>query len=185
MGGSNSSREHRGGGFTGLNRRPFVHIRKSDPIAEIDEALTNSNVTLPGNFSGEFCNQHPQVLTRVVINILAVDDETSITTSVRLALKPLDGNVDVLADGLEAFDRIRERPAHYHVLILDHAMKKMSGLELLLALPLNSFPKGVILLSGCLTEDLKQKYTSLGVSKILEKPFDVEELRRIVLETVA
>lgn len=59
-------------------------------------------------------------------------------------------------------------------------MEKVSGLELLLGVPLSSFPLGVIVLSGCLTKDLKQQYTSLGVAKILEKPFDVEELRQTV-----
>lgn len=119
-------------------------------------------------------------MTQTALNILAVDDESSITTSVRLALKPLNYSVDVLADGSEALKRIREMPLHYHVLIVDHAMEKVSGLELLLGAPLNSFPMGVIVLSGCLTENLKQQYAALGVAKILEKPFDVEELRQTI-----
>ena len=116
------------------------------------------------------------------LNILVVDDELPVTESLRAVLKNAGHSVDAVHDGEDALARLREVPDHYQILITDHLMRKVSGLEFLVQLPLNGFHGKIIVLSGYLTLELDAKYRALGVDKIMKKPFDVEELRRAVEE---
>ena len=116
------------------------------------------------------------------MNILVVDDEWSVTASVKEVLKGMGHVVDVLHDGADALARLIEWPHHYHVLITDHQMKKVSGIELLEQFEGKLFGGKIVVMSGSLTEDLEAKYLSLGAHKILKKPFGVSELRQAVAE---
>ncbi len=115
-------------------------------------------------------------------NILAADDEKSVTTSVSFVLKRAGHAVDVVSDGSDALARIAERPGHYHILITDHLMVKVSGLELLSHLRKAGFHGKIIVLSGNLTTQLEEEYRKLGADKFIHKPFELEELRHAVEE---
>lgn len=116
------------------------------------------------------------------LNILAVDDEKSITASIRFVLKRQGHTVDAVSDGADALARLAELPGHYDILITDHAMCKVSGLELLTLLPVNTFKGKIVVLSGYLTLELEAKYRSLGAHRIIRKPFELDELRQAVEE---
>jgi|ERR1700677_2696836 len=115
-------------------------------------------------------------------NILVADDEKPVTTSVSFVLKRVGHTVDVVFDGVDALARIGENPAHYHILITDHLMLKMSGLELLVKLRKTPFKGKVIVLSGNLTAQLEEEYAKLGANKFIHKPFEIAELREAVEE---
>jgi len=116
------------------------------------------------------------------LNILVVDDEESICAAIKVVLKSAGHAVDVVHDGEEGLARLRELPNHYHIVITDHSMKKVSGLEFMVQLPVNTFKGKIIVLSAYLTPELKNKYRVLGADRIMEKPFDVVELRKYVAE---
>jgi two-component system chemotaxis response regulator CheY len=116
------------------------------------------------------------------LNILAVDDEPQITDLIRVILQNAGHSVDVLHDGGEALARLTELPGHYHLLITDHVMRKVSGLEFLVQLPMNVFKGRIIVLTGNLTPELDAKYRALGVDRIMRKPFNADELRQTVEE---
>lgn len=109
-----------------------------------------------------------------------VDDDAPVAASIKFVLKQAGHAVDVTHDGPETIARLQELPAHYDVLITDHAMPRMSGLELLVKLPLNMFKDKIILISAYLNTELERKYTALGAGKILHKPFEVDDLRKAV-----
>ena len=117
-----------------------------------------------------------------VLNILSVDDEKSVSTSIRLALKSLDCKVDVLHSGKEALAKINESPDHYRILIVDHLTPGVTGLDLLKQLKPTPFKGKIIVLSAHLTEGLEAEYRAIGADKIMRKPFDVDELRKAVEE---
>jgi len=114
------------------------------------------------------------------LNILSVDDEKAVTTTIKVLLKQSGHSVDVLHDGQEALSRLTDRPDHYDILIVDHFMPKVLGLELLIQLPINVFKGRIIVLSAHLTQELEAQYLALGADKIMRKPFDVDELRHAV-----
>src|ERR1039458_5544270 len=100
------------------------------------------------------------------LNILSVDDENSVTASVRLALKSMGHTVDVLHGGSEALAKLKESPDHYHILITDHLMPGVTGLDLLKQLKPTAFKGRIIVLSAHLTEDLEEKYQAIGADRI-------------------
>ena len=85
-------------------------------------------------------------------------------------------------DGEDALARLKELPNHYHILITDHLMKRVSGLEFLVKLPVNVFKGRIIVLSGYFSLDLDAKYRALKVDRIMRKPFELDDLRRTVEE---
>lgn len=116
------------------------------------------------------------------LNILVVDDELPIAESIRAVLREGGHSIDAVRDGGDALARLAALPVHYHIMIMDHLMHKVSGLEFLVQLPMNVFKGKIIVLSGFLTLELDAKYRALGVDRIMRKPFGADELRRAVEE---
>ncbi len=114
------------------------------------------------------------------LHILLADDETSVTTSVSFVLKNAGHSVDIVHDGQEAFELLQKSPDEYQLLITDHLMQKVSGLELVQKLGKTKFHGRIFVLSAYLTGDLETSYRKMGVSHFMDKPFDVADLRNAV-----
>jgi len=117
-----------------------------------------------------------------ILNILVVDDEPSTVISVAAVLKRCGHIVEGVPDGEDALTRLSENLHRYHIVITDHAMEKVTGLELLTALRATAFRGKVVVLSAYLTYDLKLSYHALGVDRLIPKPFELAELRTAVEE---
>lgn len=113
-------------------------------------------------------------------NILVADDEKSVTTSVSLVLKRAGHVVDAVPDGEDAYAKIIQDPVRYQILITDHLMVKVSGLELVARLQKSDFRGKILVLSGNLTAQIEEAYHKLGIQKIIHKPFELSELRDAV-----
>jgi len=116
------------------------------------------------------------------LNILVVDDEPSTVISIAVVLKAQGHIVDGVPDGEDAISRLKEDIHRYHIIITDHAMRKVSGLEMLRAVRTTPFRGKVMVLSAHLSYDLKLSYHSLGVDRLISKPFELTELRVAVEE---
>jgi CheY-like chemotaxis protein len=68
------------------------------------------------------------------------------------------------------------------LVITDHSMPRMRGLELVSRLRGAGYQGKVIVLSAHLSQHNRTLYDSLGVEAVLPKPFDVDALRQIVAE---
>jgi len=117
-----------------------------------------------------------------VLNILAVDDELSVAISIRLALKAKGHSIDVTHSARDALERIKLFPAHYQILITDHLMPEMTGLELVKQLKVTAFNGKIIILSAYLTIELENQYRAAGADRIMQKPFDLDDLKKAVKE---
>jgi two-component system response regulator YesN len=118
----------------------------------------------------------------VNLNILAIDDEEVVTELINALFQRMGHSVDQLHNAQDALSRIKNSPDHYDILITDHLMHKVTGLELLSQLPKNSFKGKIIVISGYMTNELENEYRALGASKIIRKPFNIDELRKAVEE---
>ena len=113
-------------------------------------------------------------------HVLLADDEKSTVISVAFVLRHCGYEVDTVSDGGEALLRLKNDAKHYQILITDHAMLRVSGLELVAELRATDFRGKIVVLSANLTQELMDSYRSLGADCFIAKPFDLADLRKAV-----
>jgi CheY-like chemotaxis protein len=114
--------------------------------------------------------------------VLYVDDMRELREVARLALSRLGHKVDCAPDGGDALQMVSADLLAYDIVISDHHMTAMNGLELVMKLREIKFPGKIAIVSSELNGDVAKEYLSLGVDKILYKPVELSELRNLVLE---
>jgi DNA-binding response OmpR family regulator len=117
---------------------------------------------------------------RDVLKILTVEDETAVAQFLALVLGGPTCKVTSAADGEEALAKIGKTSRSFDVVITDHKMPRVSGLELVRQLRARHFGGKIIVLSAHLTEKNVQAYRELSVDMLISKPFDVDELRQAI-----
>jgi DNA-binding response OmpR family regulator len=111
------------------------------------------------------------------LKILAVDDEPAIGASLSFIFERPRYELTSARNGNDALARLSADPAPYDVIITDNEMPHLSGVELVRALRQRSFRGKIMVLSGHLTDEIRASYEQMKVDVILDKPFDVHELR--------
>jgi CheY-like chemotaxis protein len=111
------------------------------------------------------------------LRILTVEDEPAVTQLLALILGGPAAKVTAASDGWMALMKIGAAADPFDVIITDHNMKRVNGLELVRRLREREFTGKIIVLSAHLTEENIRAYEELKVDMFLAKPFDVEELQ--------
>jgi len=119
------------------------------------------------------------------VNVLIADDDKAVATTLSYIIRHLGYSADVVDDGGPALERIQRSPAYYQLLITDHAMQKMDGLELVEKLKLLHYPGKILVLSAYLDRKTEASYRFFGVENLMDKPFDPAVLRNKVKELIA
>ena len=114
------------------------------------------------------------------LNILLAEDERSVAFSISFALKADGHRIEIVADGEQAFADLTAKPEMFDVLITDHSMPRMNGVELVRRLRDTAFRGKIVVLSAHLSEETKAAYVELGVDLMIAKPFDVHQLRAAI-----
>ncbi len=123
------------------------------------------------NFGTEFHFTIPEAKTKIIV----VEDDSDSRALIRNLVNKFIEECEIIeaSNGYEALNTIsKELPS---LLITDHEMPLMNGIQLIQAINKNSkdyLP--VMVISGKLTEKLKKDYYNLGVSSIIQKPIDRE-----------
>ncbi len=112
------------------------------------------------------------------IKILAVDDEPSITESMRFIFGRPTYEVTGVNDSDDALAKLTEESAKYDVVIIDQKMPFRSGLELVRELRKRNFTGKIMVLSAHLSADVREQYEEMDVHVMLDKPFHIHDLRR-------
>jgi CheY-like chemotaxis protein len=73
-------------------------------------------------------------------------------------------------------------PTAYDIVISDHHMGIMNGLELVMKLREIKYPGRIAIVSSELNEDVEEEYRNHGVNRILYKPVSLSDLRSLVFE---
>jgi DNA-binding response OmpR family regulator len=118
------------------------------------------------------------------LNILLAEDERSVAFSICFALKPDGHRIKMVADGERALAEVRGKPAAFDLLITDHSMPRMNGVELVKRLREAGFCGRILVLSAHLSPDNRAAYEALGVDGLLPKPFDLFQLRDLIRKIV-
>ena len=109
-------------------------------------------------------------------NILVIDDEQMILRMAGFMLKKAGYSSLTAESGAEGISLMREQmPA---AVLIDNEMPGMSGLEVLEAVKSDSVLAGipVCIMTGTLTEELKEKAVSLGAIGCISKPLKAPEV---------
>ena len=112
------------------------------------------------------------------LNILAVDDEAGARAALGIVLKMDKHHVLFAKDAEEALKLFENAAPPFDLIITDHVMPGLSGVDLVRKLKENAFAGEIFVLTGHADQAAEQAYRDLGVAGMMEKPFDMTELRQ-------
>jgi len=116
--------------------------------------------------------------------LMIVDDEEVLTYSLYQSFILAEENYEVVtaASGEEASEKLQS--ADFDLVITDITMPGMSGLELLAQIR-DKYPTTVVIvMTAYSSEDKKDEALSLGARNYIEKPFEIKEIKQLVMEVL-
>jgi len=122
----------------------------------------------------------PSPLTERKLKILLIDDEDMILSSVTNALKRLGYDVVTAKDSLEALRLFKDTPDEFDLVITDHTMPKMTGVELAPKLMEIRPDIPIILCTGFSDVIDEQETKAMGIRALLLKPASIKELGPVI-----
>lgn len=114
------------------------------------------------------------------LRILYADDVRELRHLLTVALGRDGHAVTTAPDGRQALELIRAAPEAYDLLITDHHMPVMNGLELVDRVRLLPFSGKIIVFSSELSPEVAAAYRVLQVEYILPKPIFPNTLRALL-----
>ncbi len=115
-------------------------------------------------------------------NTLIIDDDEMSRGLLRMVLEYDGCHCAEAEDGARGLSLLESQP--FDVVILDNVMPGMTGMEFL-----NRFRHisqnpavPVIMVTGFISDEIREKATRLGAYAIIEKPYDFGELRSMVAQ---
>jgi DNA-binding response OmpR family regulator len=112
------------------------------------------------------------------MQILVVEDEKAIAHMIAMVLGGPASKVVRARSGWEALIKIGATSKPFDVVITDHRMPRMTGLELVRQLLKQDFGGKILVLSAHLADEDIQAYEDLNVDMMMSKPFDFDELQQ-------
>ncbi len=114
------------------------------------------------------------------LRILAVDNEPSVTLSLRFVFAGPRYEVTCVESGVAALARLDDSSKHYDVMIVDQKMPHLTGSELVRALRERGDNGKIIVVSAHLSSEIREAYERMDVHDIFSKPFNIADLRSAV-----
>ncbi len=108
------------------------------------------------------------------MRILIAEDEVSTAKAIKLLLEKAKYSVDIVHNGIDAWDYIQA--GSYEVIVLDIMMPGMSGLKVLSLIRQNRIPTPVLLLTAKAEVEDRVAGLNAGADDYLPKPFATQEL---------
>jgi len=114
------------------------------------------------------------------LRILAVDNEPSVTFSLRHIFNDPHYEFTPVENGDAALARLDSTSNHFDIIIVDHKMPHMSGVQLVGELRKRGIASKIMVLSADIPSETREEYERMDVNVIFSKPFDVRQLRSAV-----
>ena len=137
----------------------------------IPQKITNETVKSPINY---------EKVDLSGLSILVVDDATlNIKVAKKLLEKYSATDIDTCESGFECIEKVKSGKK-YDVILLDHLMPKMDGIETLHQLKqIEGFDIPVVALTANAIAGIREKYIADGFVDYLAKPIEKEEVFRV------
>lgn len=131
-------------------------------------------------------NQSPTLEIPVrPLRVLYAEDLKDLRILAQVMLTRLGHTLECFENGQLAWDRVRVAPDAFDLIITDHHMPVMNGLEFVGLLRTTPFEGRIIVFSSDLDPRTAILYRALKVDRLLNKPIMSQELRQILAELFA
>ena len=187
QGDGSTTRRHRGFGLGMAVIQTLIQTH-SGQMQAVSQPGQGSQFTLrlPISTVGDNTDPRPDqpVQPRTKRRILAVDDERNVVLALRSALRKLPNCQVIMAtSGQQALELCAQEP--FDLLITDFMMPDMDGLELA-TLVRQRYPQtAIIMVTAYGDSALRAQADSAAIRHILDKPFEVQQIRAAALEALA
>jgi len=116
--------------------------------------------------------------------MLIVDDEETLTFSLyqTFILAKRDYEVVTAASGEEAAEKLKSK--NYDLVITDISMPGMSGLDLLSSIKKQYPATEVIIMTAYGSPEKKEEAMQYGAKYYVEKPFEIKEMKQLVMNVL-
>lgn len=112
------------------------------------------------------------------IKVLVVDDKRVIGDFFDFTLGYFGHSITVVHNYSDALEKIEHQ--HFDIAFLDIVMPEKDGVELLKKLKQLAPQLPVVMMSGYSIEDKRNLAQELGAVTCLKKPFELEDVRRVI-----
>ena len=119
------------------------------------------------------------VPARKPLRVLYADDMRQLRELIVIVLGRDGHSVETAANGEEAIEKIASAIPAYDVIITDHHMPGINGLELVTHIRSGTFEGKIIVFSSELSQAVDDAYRRLKVDHILPKPIFPAQLRAV------
>ncbi len=119
------------------------------------------------------------------LHILYAEDLKQLREFMGIMLGREGHTVETADDGTAALERLGSDPNAFDLLITDHHMPRMNGLELVRCVRRLPFAGRIIVFSSELSEEVHDQYRQFGVDLILPKPIFPVTFRAMLRELFA
>ena len=109
-------------------------------------------------------------------HILYVDDEKPIVSMMKRLLERQGHRVSAYTDPREALNAMQANPNQFELVVTDHNMPGMTGLELAQALKNIRSDLPIVMASGYFSEELRAAALAAGIVELIYKPNTVDDL---------
>ena len=112
------------------------------------------------------------------MQILVVEDEKAVAHMIAMVLGGPAAKVVKARNGWEALIKVGATAQPFDVVITDHRMPRVGGLQLVRQLRAQNFGGKILVLSAHLADEDIRAYEELRVDMMMSKPFDFDELQQ-------
>ena len=119
-------------------------------------------------------------MSEQTLRILAVDNEPSVTFSLRYIFTGPRYELSAVENGDAALARLNSGSEHYDIIIVDQKMPHMTGVELVEQLRKRGIDSKIMVLSAHISSEVRAAYERMDVQVMFPKPFDISALRSAV-----
>ncbi|HZR77710.1 MAG TPA: response regulator [Chthoniobacterales bacterium] len=124
-------------------------------------------------------------MSEQTLRILAVDNEPSVTFSLRYIFTGPRYELCAVENGDAALAKVDSGLEHYDLIIVDQKMPHMSGVELVEQLRKRNVESKIMVLSAHISEEVRAAYERMDVYLMFPKPFDIGAIKSAVERLVA
>lgn len=125
---------------------------------------------------------HPPVRPKHVGRLLVIDDEPEVRLFLEDCLRSLGYEVCAAKEGREGLHLITTTLPDG--VILDYQLPGLLGFDVLRIARAHGYEGPIIILSGRLSREEVKEATRLGAAAVLRKPFQIDDLERVLMEVV-
>ena len=116
------------------------------------------------------------------VRVLYADDLKELRELLEIVLRREGHHIETVADGLFAYEKIAAQPDDFDLLITDHHMVNVGGLELVERVRTTPYRGKIMVFSSELSPAVHQKYVQHRVDRIVQKPVFPSALRSTLAE---